>query len=110
MFKRTESLRKKIIASCVIGLGILTIGTCAVETHRNFNRNKVRYILAKSKVQELAEYDSLEGTSSNEWMSVYKQIGKHYEIGNPQKLSLKEAEIYLEKFGYFWDGREYAKK
>jgi hypothetical protein len=108
MFQKTDSLRKKIIAACVVGLGILTIGPCAVETYHNFNRNKERYNLAKSKVQELAEYDHIPGTSSSEWRAVYNKLNINYEVRNPEKLSQENLEDYLGRFGFFWNGKEYS--
>jgi hypothetical protein len=53
MFKRTESLRKKIITACLIGLGILITGPCIKDGFHNYNKKEVRYNLSKSKVQEL---------------------------------------------------------
>lgn len=108
MFKRTESLRKKIIAACVIGLGILVMGPCAVETCSNFNDNKTRYNLAESEVKKLAEYDHINGTSKSEWRGVYNILGLEYDPKNPEKLSQQDLDNYLEKFGYSWDGKEYS--
>ena len=108
MFKRTDSLRKKIIAACVVGLGVLTMGPCAVETYHNLSNKEAKYNLAKSKAQELAEYDHLPGTSSSEWRTVYNKLGLNYEVGHPKKLSQGNLDDYLEKFGFVWDGKRYT--
>jgi hypothetical protein len=108
MFKRTDNLRRKIITACIVGLGVLTMGPCIIETSHNFNNKEVRYNLAKSKVQELAEYDNLPGTSSSEWGSVYNQLGLNYEIRGPKEPNQKDLDNYLEKFGFFWNGKKYT--
>ena len=108
MFKRTDSLRKKIITACVIGLGILTIGPCAVETCSNFNNNRTRYNLAESKLYQLIEYNPVEGTSISGQQSIYKQLGLKYDANDPEKLSQEYLDICLGRFGYFWDGKEYT--
>jgi hypothetical protein len=107
MFKRTDSLRRKIIAACIVGLVALTSGPCVVETCHNISANKARYSLAKSKVQEKAEYDHVPGTSSYEWRSVYNMLGLEYDPRNPKKLSQENLDNILGRFGCQWNGKEY---
>lgn len=108
MFKRTSGLRRKIIVACVVGLGVLTAGTCTVKTCHNISNNNARYNLAKSKVQELAEYDRLPGTSSSEWRIVYNKLGLDYEVGHPKKLSQENLEDYLRRSGFYWNEKGYT--
>ena len=104
MFKRTESLRKKIIAACVVGLGILVMWPCAVET----SRERARYHLAESKLYQLIEDNPVEGTSISGHGTIYKLLGLKYDPNNPERLSQNYLEIGLGRFGYFWDGRGYT--
>lgn len=108
MFKRTEGLRKKIINICVIGLGILIMGPCAVETCNNFNSNRTRYNLAESKLYQLIEYEPVQGTSISGQGSIYRLLGLKYDPNNPEKLSQGYLDIGLGKFGFVWNGREYT--
>ena len=108
MFKGTRSLRRTIFLSLLIGLGVLTMGPC-VSDFFYANKKELRYNLAKTKVEELADYDGVKGMSPVEWMSVYKQSGVHYEIENPKKLTQKNLDNYLLRYGYFWKDGKYTR-
>jgi len=103
MTKR-NGLAKKTAIWGMIGLGALIIALTPKASH--ISQNKKRYEIGISKIKKLAEYDNIPGTGSHEWLSVYKKLGLTYEIGN--KLTEKQIDMYLEKFGYFWDGERYS--
>ncbi len=108
MFKGTRSSRKSIFFSLLIGLCVLTMGPCVSDLFHT-NKKESRYNLAKTKVEELADYDGVKGMSSVEWMSVYKQLGVHYEIENPKKLTQENLDNYLLAYGYSWEDGKYTR-
>ena len=108
MFKRTDSLRKKIMIACVVGLAALTSGPCVVETCSNFSNNRTRYNLAESKLYQLIEYEPVQGTSISGKDSIYKLLGLKYDPNNPEKISQGNLDLCLERFGYLWNGKEYT--
>ena len=99
MFKGIRSSRKSIFFSLLLGLCVLTMGPCVSDLFHT-NKKELRYNLTKTKVEELADYDGVKGMSPVEWMSVYKQLGVPYEIGNPKKLTQENLDDYLMRYGY----------
>ena len=104
--KKYKGLTKKTTLGVLVGLGLILAITPKVYINRCENKRQYKAALCKTK--ELAEYDKIPGTSSSEWLSFYRQIGKNTMGANLRKPTLEEMEQYLGKFGFSFNGDEYT--